>query len=202
MAFNKNSIIVTVVEWFSRHYGYYRRNCNKGTELSSWTKLFAAFHFTLIRFKKVFIHPFSSSYRDIVNILQGSSFFNFIYIYMCVCVCVCVCVFVCVCVYVCVCVCLVHCQIPSQWPKRVLYSLGHWETGIQSQVDSYQRLKKWYLMTPCLTLSIIRYGSWVKWSNLGNGVGPSPSHWCCSYGEGRLRFTLDYSPQHFYTYST
>ena len=27
---------------------------------------------------------------------------------------------------------------------------------LQSQVDSYQRLKKWYLMLPCLTLSIIR----------------------------------------------
>ena len=27
-----------------------------------------------------------------------------------------------------------------------------------SQVESYQRLKKWYLMSPCLTLSIIRWG--------------------------------------------
>ena len=31
------------------------------------------------------------------------------------------------------------------------------ETGIQSQVKSYQRLKKWYLIPPCLKLSIIRY---------------------------------------------
>ena len=30
-------------------------------------------------------------------------------------------------------------------------------TGVQSQVESYQRLKKWYLMPPCLSLSIIRY---------------------------------------------
>ena len=29
------------------------------------------------------------------------------------------------------------------------------ETGVQSQVESYQKLKKWYLMSPCLTLSII-----------------------------------------------
>ena len=36
------------------------------------------------------------------------------------------------------------------------------ETWVQSQVESYQRLKKWYLMPPCLTLSIIRYGSRVK----------------------------------------
>ena len=34
-----------------------------------------------------------------------------------------------------------------------------------SRVESYQRLKKWYLMTPYLTLSIIRYGSRVKWNN-------------------------------------
>ena len=32
------------------------------------------------------------------------------------------------------------------------------ETGVQSQIESYQRLRKWYLMLPCLTLSIIRYG--------------------------------------------
>ena len=28
------------------------------------------------------------------------------------------------------------------------------ETGVQTQVESYQRLKKWYLIPPCLTLSI------------------------------------------------
>ena len=52
------------------------------------------------------------------------------------------------------------------------------ETWVQSQVESYQRLKKWYLMAPCLTLSIIRYGSRVKWSNPGKGVEPSPTPWC------------------------
>ena len=61
--------------------------------------------------------------------------------------------------------------------------IGHWpsvarETWVRSQIESYQRLKKWYLMPPCLTLSIIRYGSRVKWSNPGNGVAPSPTHWC------------------------
>ena len=49
------------------------------------------------------------------------------------------------------------------------------ETGVQSPVESYQRLKKWYLMLPCLALSIIRYGSRVKWSNPGKGVAP-PLH--------------------------
>ena len=52
------------------------------------------------------------------------------------------------------------------------------ETWVRSQVESYQRLKKWYLMPPCLTLSIIRYGSRVKWSNPGKGVAPSPTPWC------------------------
>ena len=33
-----------------------------------------------------------------------------------------------------------------------------WETRVKSQVGSYQRLKKWYLMPPCFTLIIIRYG--------------------------------------------
>ena len=30
------------------------------------------------------------------------------------------------------------------------------KTGVQSQVESYQRLNKWYLTLPCLTLSTIR----------------------------------------------
>ena len=40
---------------------------------------------------------------------------------------------------------------------------------VQSQVKSYQRFKKWYLILLCLTLSIIRYVSRVKWSNQGEG---------------------------------
>ena len=42
-------------------------------------------------------------------------------------------------------------------------------------VNSYQGLKKWFLMPPCLTFSIIRYGSRVKWSNPANEVAPSPT---------------------------
>ena len=44
-------------------------------------------------------------------------------------------------------------------------------------------------MPPCLTLSIIRYISRVKWSNPGNGVAPSPTPWCSSYWKGSLRST-------------
>ena len=58
------------------------------------------------------------------------------------------------------------------------------ETWVQSQVETYQILKKWYLMPPCLTISIIRYGSRVKWSNLGKGVMPSPTPRCGSNRKG------------------
>ena len=67
-----------------------------------------------------------------------------------------------------------------------------WETGVQSQVKSDQRLKKWYLMPSCLTLSITRYRSRVKWSHTGKGV-PSPTPWCSSYWKGSVQVTLDYS---------
>ena len=69
------------------------------------------------------------------------------------------------------------------------------ETWVQSLVESYQRLKKWYLMPPCLTLSIIRYRSRVKWGNSEKGVAPFPTPWCSSYRKGSLRVTLDNSRQ-------
>ena len=55
------------------------------------------------------------------------------------------------------------------------------ETCVQSHVASYQKLSKWYLITPCLTLSDIRYVSRVKWSNPGKRVAPSPTPRCSSY---------------------
>ena len=69
------------------------------------------------------------------------------------------------------------------------------ETWVQSQVESYQRLKKWYLMPPCLTLSIIRYGSRVRVEQSREGVAPSPTYWCSSYRKGSLQVTLDYGRQ-------
>ena len=62
---------------------------------------------------------------------------------------------------------------------------------IQSLVESYQRFKKWYLIPPCLELSIIRYGSRVKWRNPGKGVAPSLTTRCCSNRKGDLQITLD-----------
>ena len=69
------------------------------------------------------------------------------------------------------------------------------ETWAQSQVESYQRLKKCYLMPPCLALSIIRYGLRVKWVNTGKGVAPFPTSWYNSYRKGSLRVTLNCSCQ-------
>ena len=74
-----------------------------------------------------------------------------------------------------------------------------WETGVQSQVESYQRLKKWYLIPTCLTLSIIRYRSRVKWSNSGKAVAPYPTPWCSSYRKGSLLVTLDYGRKLYFT---
>ena len=48
------------------------------------------------------------------------------------------------------------------------------------------KTQKWYLRPPCLTFSIIRYGSRVKWSNPVKGVAPSPTPWCSSYRKGAL----------------
>ena len=49
-----------------------------------------------------------------------------------------------------------------------------WETGVQSQAESYQKLKKCSLMHRFLTLSIIRYEPRVNSSNPGEGVAPFP----------------------------
>ena len=114
----------------------------------------------------------------------------------------------CVCVWVCVCV---HAYVPDiqrcvnclhtnntvyilpvrQWPGR---------PGFNPRSSHTKDLKKWYLIPPCLTLSIIRYGSRVKWSNPGKGVAPSPTPWCSSYRKGSLRVTLDYGRPLIYIY--
>ena len=51
---------------------------------------------------------------------------------------------------------------------------------------------------PCLTLSIIRYGSRVKWRNPGKGVASSPTSWCSSYRKRCLQVTLDYGLQLYF----
>ena len=60
------------------------------------------------------------------------------------------------------------------------------------------KTQKWYLMPPFLTLSIIRYGSRVKWSKPGKRVAPFPTPRCSSYRKGSLRVTLDYGRQLYF----
>ena len=55
--------------------------------------------------------------------------------------------------------------------------------------------KKWYLIPPCLTLSIKRYGSRVKSSNPGKGVAPFHIPRCSSHRKESLRVTLNYGRQ-------
>ena len=74
------------------------------------------------------------------------------------------------------------------------------ETWVQPKVESYQRLKKRYLMPPCLTLSIKRYESRVKWVNPWKGVAPLSTPWCSSYWKGSLRFTLGYGHKLYLLY--
>ena len=50
--------------------------------------------------------------------------------------------------------------------------------------------KKWYLIPLCLTLSIIRYLSGVKWSNPRKGVAPSATPWCSNYWKGSPSTTV------------
>ena len=76
-----------------------------------------------------------------------------------------------------------------------------WETGVQSQVESYQKLKKWYSIPPCLTFNILTYVSRVKWSNPREGVAPSSTPWCSSYWKGSFRVALDYGRQLCFYYT-
>ena len=72
--------------------------------------------------------------------------------------------------------------------------------GPRDQFRSYQTLKKCYLIPPCLTLSIIRKGSRVKWNNPGNGVVLSPTPQCSSYWKGSLWVTLDWGHKFYMLY--
>ena len=49
---------------------------------------------------------------------------------------------------------------------------GNWGSIQGRDIPKTQKL---VLNTPCLTLSIIKYISRVKWRNLGKGVVPSPT---------------------------
>ena len=74
---------------------------------------------------------------------------------------------------------------------KITSPLASWETRVQFHLVSYQRLKKWYLIRPCLALSLIRYISRVKSSNPGKEVASSPTPLCSSYWKGTLRVALE-----------
>ena len=58
------------------------------------------------------------------------------------------------------------------------------ETRVQSQVESYQRLKKMVLDTTLLTTQHYKVRIKCKWSNLRKGVAPFLTHRCSSYWKG------------------
>ena len=53
------------------------------------------------------------------------------------------------------------------------------------------KTQMWYLLPSCLTLSTIKYGSRVKWSNPGKGIAPFFTHRCSSKIKGSLWVTVD-----------
>ena len=70
------------------------------------------------------------------------------------------------------------------------YLLRHVRPGFNLW-SSQSRLTKWYLIPSCLTLSIIRDVSRVKWNNPGKGVAPSLTSRRCSYWKGTPQIALD-----------
>ena len=86
----------------------------------------------------------------------------------------------------------------NRFEIRVECSTMVQEIGFQSRVESYQRLRKWYLIPSSLTLISIKYVSRVKWSNPGKGVASSPTPRCISYRKGSLLVTFDYGRQQQY----
>ena len=72
--------------------------------------------------------------------------------------------------------------------------------SIQGRVKP--KTQKWYLIPLRLTLSIISYGSRVKWNNQGKGIVPSPISLCSSYPKGSLRDTLDYGRHLYFIYKS
>ena len=70
---------------------------------------------------------------------------------------------------------------------------GDWHL-ISGQVIP-KTFKKWYLIPPYLTLSIIRYVSRVKRSNPGKGLAPSPTPRHSSYWKGNFWVALNYNRQ-------
>ena len=103
----------------------------------------------------IYMHTYIHEYRDGFN--WSAYIYIYIYIY----------IYVYMCIYM------------HTYMHRVFALVR--EAWVQSQVELFQRLSKWYLIPPCLTFSNIRYVSRVKWSYPENGVEPSSTPRCSSY---------------------
>ena len=81
------------------------------------------------------------------------------------------------------------------WPSSESIYQRPRRPGFNPRSSHTKDSKRWYLMPPCLTLSIIRYGSRVKWGNPGKRVAPFPKTRCSRYWKKSLRVPLDHSHQ-------
>ena len=72
------------------------------------------------------------------------------------------------------------------------------ETWVQSQVESYQKLKKMVLDASLLNTQHYKVRIKGKVELFREGVAPSPTPWCSSYRKGSLRVTLDYGRQLYF----
>ena len=61
-----------------------------------------------------------------------------------------------------------------------VFTKGPGGLGFNPNLSHTKDSEKWYLIPPCLTLSLIRYGSRVNGSNSGKGIAPSPTPRCSS----------------------
>ena len=78
-------------------------------------------------------------------------------------------------------------HIYSQVGREFAYGPGN-RGSIPARV--IPKTQKWYLMPPCLTLSIIRHVSRVKWSSRGKGRAPFATRRCCSLWKGAFESLL------------
>ena len=97
--------------------------------------------------------------------------------------CLCVCVYIYIYIYI---------WSHRYWSLSKLFcSIWQW-LDIQGSIPGWiipKTQKKSYLIFPCLTVSIIRPISTVKWSNQGIGVPPSPTPRCSSCWKRSFRVT-------------
>ena len=81
---------------------------------------------------------------------------------------------------------------------HTVFVYGRWEQG-SNTARVISKTQKWYLISTCLTLSIISYGPTVRWTLYG--VAPSHTPRCSSYWKGSLLVAPDYPCQLYFFYT-